>query len=109
MSIRTRTRSCVSVLTDFVNDTLPQDRWNYDVMEPKGEGRLKEIVGEIKEIAAARIVSLTVLYLCSVSCFCQWCHKCRIQLGRFTFPCLRSLSAVLCMFPVAMDGRPLYP
>jgi hypothetical protein len=38
---------------DIVSDTVPQERWNYDVMTPEGEAKLKQIVGEIKEMAAA--------------------------------------------------------
>jgi hypothetical protein len=36
-----------------VSDTTPQERWNYDVMTPEGEEMFKQIVGEIKEMAAA--------------------------------------------------------
>jgi hypothetical protein len=38
---------------DIVSDTAPQERWNYDVMTPEGEAKLKQIVDEIKEMAAA--------------------------------------------------------
>jgi len=38
---------------NFISDTAPQERWNYDVMTPEGEAKLKQIVGEIKEMAAA--------------------------------------------------------
>jgi hypothetical protein len=38
--------------SDVVNDTAPQERWNYDVTTPEGEAKLKQIVGEIKEMAA---------------------------------------------------------
>ena len=36
----------------IVNDTAPQERWNYDVMELEGEARFMEIVTEIKKMAA---------------------------------------------------------
>lgn len=35
----------------IVNDTAPQGRWNYDIMELEGEARFMEIVAEIKEMA----------------------------------------------------------
>ena len=38
---------------DVVSDTAPQERWNHDVMTPEGEAKFKQIVGEIKEMAAA--------------------------------------------------------
>lgn len=38
---------------DIFNDIAPQERWNYDVMEPEGEAKLKQLVSEIKKMAAA--------------------------------------------------------
>jgi hypothetical protein len=38
---------------NVVNDTAPRERWNYDLMTPEGEAKLKQIVGEIKVMAAA--------------------------------------------------------
>jgi hypothetical protein len=38
---------------DVVSDIAPQERWDYDVMTPEGEAKFKQIVGEIKEMAAA--------------------------------------------------------
>jgi hypothetical protein len=38
---------------DFVSDFAPRERWNYDVMTPEGEAKFKQIVREIKEMAAA--------------------------------------------------------
>ncbi|KAF8885689.1 hypothetical protein CPB84DRAFT_124313 [Gymnopilus junonius] len=36
---------------DVVTDVAPSERWQYDIMEPQGEAKLKELVAEIKEIA----------------------------------------------------------
>ncbi|KAF8486104.1 hypothetical protein DFH94DRAFT_168602 [Russula ochroleuca] len=33
---------------DIINNTAPQERWNYDVMTRKGEAKLNQLVGEIK-------------------------------------------------------------
>jgi hypothetical protein len=38
---------------DIVNDTAPQERWNYDALGPEGEARLKQLVGEIKGMVTA--------------------------------------------------------
>ena len=38
---------------DVLSDTAPQERWNYDVMTPEGEAKLKQIAEEIKVMAAA--------------------------------------------------------
>jgi hypothetical protein len=38
---------------DILNDIAPQERWNYDVMQP-GEAKLRQLVSaEIKKMAAA--------------------------------------------------------
>jgi hypothetical protein len=38
---------------DFGRDIAPQGRWNYDLMTPEGEAKSRQIVGGIKEMAAA--------------------------------------------------------
>ncbi|KIJ47968.1 hypothetical protein M422DRAFT_163074, partial [Sphaerobolus stellatus SS14] len=36
-----------------INDTAPKDRWDCDILEPAGEGRLREIVQTIIDVCAA--------------------------------------------------------
>ncbi|KIL57874.1 hypothetical protein M378DRAFT_87324 [Amanita muscaria Koide BX008] len=38
--------------TEVVADVAPKERWNLDIMEPQGEARLREIVGDIKAMVA---------------------------------------------------------
>jgi hypothetical protein len=38
---------------NILNDIAPQERWNYDVMQPEGEAKLKQLVSEIKKMVAA--------------------------------------------------------
>ncbi|KAH7907697.1 hypothetical protein BJ138DRAFT_455909 [Hygrophoropsis aurantiaca] len=35
----------------YLIDTAPKQQWNYNLMEPDGEARLREIVAEVKEMA----------------------------------------------------------
>jgi hypothetical protein len=50
---RTLTPRLILPDPDVVNDTAFRERWNYDVMIPEGDAKFKQIVGEIKEMAAA--------------------------------------------------------
>jgi hypothetical protein len=50
---RRLTPSRIVLEPDIIGDTAPQERWNCDVMTAEGEARFKQIVGEIKEMAAA--------------------------------------------------------
>ena len=38
---------------DFINDTAPKERWNYDILEADGEAKFKAIVAEIKTMSLA--------------------------------------------------------
>lgn len=35
-----------------VNDTAPESRWNYDILEPAGEQKFRQVVDEIKAACA---------------------------------------------------------
>jgi hypothetical protein len=48
---RTRDRALMPT-PEVVDDTAPQERWNYDLFEPEGEAKFKQLVGEIKEMVA---------------------------------------------------------
>ena len=37
---------------DFVNDVAPEDRWAFDILEEEGGAKLREVVTEIKAMAA---------------------------------------------------------
>lgn len=58
-SLNTRNRSAQIVPAAIprhpteMNDTAPADRWNYDILEPAGEERLRLIVKQIMDGCAA--------------------------------------------------------
>ena len=37
---------------DIVNDIAPEDRWAFDVLNDEGEAKLREVVTEVKAMAA---------------------------------------------------------
>jgi hypothetical protein len=38
---------------NFINDTAPKERWNYDILEAGGEAKFRAIVAEIKTMSLA--------------------------------------------------------
>ena len=49
---RTHDRA-LAPMPEVVNGTAPQEMWDYDLFEPEGEAKFKQLVGEIKETVAA--------------------------------------------------------
>ncbi|EMD39081.1 hypothetical protein CERSUDRAFT_133902 [Gelatoporia subvermispora B] len=40
---------CIPWNPDIVTDTAPKERWDYDILHPDGEEKLREIVNMIQE------------------------------------------------------------